>query len=64
MIKAYSEIAFGIDLIAEVYNTFNPIIIAEKLKEDLDISVTIHQVIDYYELHHNYTFEEPIKEYY
>lgn len=64
MIKPYSEIAIAIDLVAEVYKTFNPIIIAEKCKEDLDISLTIYQVIDYYELHYNYTFEEPIKEYY
>lgn len=64
MIKPFSEISIGIDLISETYKTYNPIIIAEKLKEDLDISATIHQIMDYYELHYNYTFEEPIKEYY
>lgn len=64
MIKLYSEIALAIDLVSEVYNTYNPIIIAEKCKEDLDISLTIHQIMDYYEINYNYTFEEPIKEYY
>ncbi len=48
--KRYSEIAFAIDMIAEAYKTSNPIIIAEKCKEDLNISITIHHVMDYYEM--------------
>ncbi len=48
--KRYSEIAFAIDMIAEAYKTSNPIVIAEKCEEDLDINVTIHQVMDYYDL--------------
>jgi len=50
MTKEYSEISFGIDLIVEVYKTYNPIIIADKLETDLNIELTIDQIIDYFEI--------------
>lgn len=49
MIKQFSELAFAVDLVSEVYNTYNPIIIAEKCEDDLDVHLTIDQIIDYYE---------------
>lgn len=64
MIKKYSELAFAIDLIIEVYQTYNPIVIVEFCEQDLDVLLTIDQVIDYLQLHYNYTFEEEYVQYY
>ena len=45
--KLYSELSFAIDLVSYEYQTSNPIIIAEKIEEDLNIEYTIHQIADY-----------------
>lgn len=42
----YDEKNFSIDLISDAYNTKDPFIIVEKVKEDLDVNVTIRQVIE------------------
>jgi len=55
--KQYSELAIGIDLISDAYDTNNPVIIAEKLKEDLELSATIHQVSDYMEVSEDFELE-------
>lgn len=47
MEKPYSEFSFAIDLIINEYKLSNPILIAEKVKEDLDIDLSIHQISDY-----------------
>ena len=47
MTKPYSEFSFAIDLIINEYKLSNPILIAEKVKEDLDIDLSIHQISDY-----------------
>jgi len=36
--KNYSEFRFAIDLIIDVYGITNPVLIAEKVKEDLGFS--------------------------
>lgn len=47
MLKPYSEVSFSIDLITDAYKLTDPFLIVEKVKEDLDIIVTISQVLDY-----------------
>lgn len=50
MSKQYSEFSFTVDLIMDIYKTSNPIIIAEKALEDLEIDLNIHQISDYLSL--------------
>jgi hypothetical protein len=57
MVKQYSELSVAIDLIQNEYNTSNPIIIAEKLKEIFGMSYTIHQISDYLELSEDFELE-------
>lgn len=56
--QLYSELALGIDLISFEYQTSNPIIIAEKLKEDLGMSYTIHQIADYMDINRLEDYEK------
>ena len=44
------EYIFAIDLVMEQHQITNPILIAEKIQEDLEMDVTIHQVMDYLEI--------------
>ena len=44
------EYIFAIDLVMEEYQITNPILISEKIQEDLEMDVTIHQVMDYLEI--------------
>ena len=44
------EYIFAIDLVMEEHKITNPILISEKIQEDLDMDVTIHQVMDYLEI--------------
>ena len=57
MVKTYSQISIAIDLIQEEYNTSNPIIIAEKIKDTLGLSYTIHQIADYLDMDENFELE-------
>ena len=41
------EYIFAIDLVMEEHKITNPILIAEKIQEDLEMDVTIHQIMDY-----------------
>ncbi len=41
------EYVFAIDLVMEQHQISNPILISEKIQEDLEMDVTIHQVMDY-----------------
>jgi len=45
--KIYSELSIMVDLVSNEYQTSNPVIIAEKMYEDLGIEYTIHQIADY-----------------
>ena len=44
------EYIFAIDLVMEEYQITNPILISEKIQEDLEMDITIHQVMDYLEI--------------
>lgn len=48
--QEYSQLSVAIDLISEVYKTSNPVIISEKLEEDLGLHYTIHQISDYMDI--------------
>jgi len=49
-LKSYESVALAVDLIAHEYQTKDPLIIFEKIATDLEISVTIHQIMDYLEV--------------
>ena len=44
------EYIFAIDLVMEEYQITNPILISEKIQEDLEMEVSIFQVMDYLEI--------------
>ena len=44
------EYIFAIDLVMEEFKLTNPILISEKIQEDLDMEVSIFQVMDYLEI--------------
>ena len=50
MTKPYSQLAIAVDLVSYEYNTSNPIIIAEKIEEDLNLEYSIHQIADYMDI--------------
>ena len=50
MIKPYSQLAIAVDLVSYEYKTSNPIIIAEKIEEDLGLEYSIHQIADYMDI--------------
>jgi hypothetical protein len=50
MTKPYSQLALAIDLVSNEYKTNNPLIIYEKVKQDLGIDITLTQINDYLEL--------------
>lgn len=66
MSKKYSELSIAVDLISDVFKTSNPIIIAEKIEEELDLEFTIHQISDYLDINkkENYELESSKVEYY
>jgi len=45
--KLYSQLAMAVDLVSFEYQTSNPVILAEKMHEDLGIEYSIHQISDY-----------------
>ena len=44
------EYIFAIDIIIEEFKLTNPILISEKIQEDLDMEVSIFQIMDYLEI--------------
>lgn len=56
--KLYSQIAMAIDLVAFEYKTGNPVVIAEKIHEDLGLDYSIHQISDYLEINRNIDYEK------
>ena len=44
------EYIFAIDIIIEEFKLTNPILISEKIAEELDVEVSIFQVMDYLEI--------------
>ena len=62
--KPYSEFAFAVDLVMEQYKISNPILISEKIKEDLNLEISIHQISDYLDLNFEDWEQESIKQEY
>jgi len=60
----YSDFTYAIDLVINVYKTTNPILISEKIEEDLGMEISIHQVSDYLSLQVEDLEKESRKQYY
>lgn len=60
-IKKYSNLALAIDLVSEEYKTKNPIILAEKIQQDLGIEISIHEITDYLEINNENFLKESEK---
>ena len=59
------EYIFAIDLVMEQHQITNPILISEKIQEDLEMDVTIHQIMDYLEINQeNWEIESQKIQYY
>ena len=59
------EYIFAIDLVMEQHQITNPILISEKIQEDLEMDITIHQVMDYLEINQeNWEIESQKIQYY
>lgn len=59
------EYIFAIDLIMAEYRITNPILISEKIQEDLDMEISIFQIADYLEINQeNWEVESQKIEYY
>ena len=50
MVKPYSQLAVAIDLVSHEYKTSNPIIISEKIEQDLGLDISIHAIADYMDI--------------
>ena len=50
MVKPYSQLAVAIDLVSHEYKTSNPIIISEKMEQDLGLDISIHAIADYMDI--------------
>ena len=50
MIKPYSQLAIAVDLVSHEYKTSNPIIISEKIEQDLGLDISIHAIADYMDI--------------
>jgi len=60
--KVYSQLSMAVDLMSHHYQTSNPIILSEKIKEELGIEYTIHQVSDYLEINRQEDYEKQSRE--
>ena len=58
MIKPYSQLAVAVDLVIYEYKISNPIIIAEKIEEDLGLEYSIHQIADYMDINKLEDYEQ------
>lgn len=59
------EYIFAIDLVMEEFKITNPILIAEKIQEELEMEVSIFQISDYLEINQeNWETESQKIEYY
>ena len=59
------EYIFAIDLVMEEFKLTNPILIAEKIQEELEMEVSIFQIMDYLEINQeNWETESQKIEYY
>lgn len=58
MTKPYSQLAIAVDLVSYEYQTSNPIIIAEKIEEDLGLEYSIHVIADYMDINKLEDYEQ------
>ena len=56
--QEYSQVAVAINLVSHEYKTSNPIIISEKIYEDLGLDITIHQIADYIDINKLENYEK------
>jgi len=61
MTKPYSQLAMAVDLVSHEYQTANPIIIAEKIEEDLGLEYSIHVIADYMDINKLEDYEKQSK---
>lgn len=61
MSKNQPEYIFAIDLVMEEHKLTNPILISEQIQIDLEMDVTIHQVMDYLEINKENWLQESNK---
>jgi len=61
MTKPYSQLAMAVDLVSYEYQTSNPIIIAEKIEEDLGLEYSIHVIADYMDINKLEDYEQESK---
>jgi hypothetical protein len=54
--------AMAIDLVSFEYRTGNPIILAEKIHQDLGIDYSIHQISDYLDINRIDDYEKQSKQ--
>ena len=48
--QEYSQLAVAIDLVSHEYKISNPIIISEKIEQDLGLEMSIHAISDYLDI--------------
>ena len=48
--QEYSQLAVAIGLVSHEYKTSNPIIISEKIEQDLGLDISIHAIADYMDI--------------
>jgi hypothetical protein len=56
--QEYSQLAFAISLVSFEYKTSNPIILSEKMEEDLGLHYSIHQISDYMDINRLEDYEK------
>ena len=61
-IKQYSQLSMLVDLVSHHYQTSNPILISEHIKEDFGLDYTIHQISDYLEVNRFEDYERQSRE--
>ena len=59
--QEYSQLAVAIDLVSHEYKTSNPIIISEKIEQDLGLEMSIHAISDYLDINKLEDYEKEKK---
>ena len=59
--QKYSQLAVAIDLVSHEYKTSNPIIISEKIEQDLGLDISIHAIADYMDINKLEDYEKENK---
>ena len=59
--QEYSQLAVAIDLVSHEYKTSNPIIISEKIEQDLGLDISIHAIADYMDINKLEDYEKENK---